>query len=123
MRKLYGVELEPIDFGWTMNKTVEEMLTELKIFDRDEEPNVKMDYEDFWKLWEETKIFAHNRLGWEVEFREKPEVAFVPTRGNGIDINFKPIFIFKQDNNGISFIVSPINIGFLFPEHKIEESR
>ena len=123
MKKLYGVQLEPIDFGWSMNRTVDEMLIELKNFNREEEPNVKMEYEKFWKLWEETKIFAHNQLGWEVDFREVPEVAFVPVRGNGIDIDFEPIFIFKQDNNGTSFVVSPINIGFLFADNEVMESR
>ena len=123
MKKLYGVQIEPIDFGWGLNKTVDEILVELKESGKDEYVDVKMDYGVFWKLWEEVKIFAYNSLGWEVDFREKPEVIFVPTLIDGINIDFKPIFIFKQDNNGISFVVSPINIGFLFPDDKIEESR
>lgn len=122
MKKLYGIQLEPIDFGWTMNRTVEEMLTELKTLDRDKYFNEKMDYEKFWQLWEQTKIFAHNQLGWEVEFREEPEVAFVPVLGNSIDINFEPIFIFKQDNNGLSFVVSPVDISCFFPNKTIVES-
>ena len=49
-------------------------------------------------------------IGWEGDFRAPPHICFVPYPDEAC---FKKIFVWKQDNNGSTFIASEIPLPWL----------
>ena len=97
-------DLIPIDFGWEHVKSVKETLSaiassheEFNHPDGLNTANAKL----FLEAWESAKVAASER-GWEGDFRQDPAVFWLPS-GHDFDYGF----VFKQDNNGITFVVSP----------------
>lgn len=96
--------LPPIDHGWQHLKTVKETLA--LIAKSDDEMHGAGDFDSdeitsFMRRWESAKEAAKDH-GWEGDFRGQPRVFWIPSE-NEFDVGF----VFKQDNNGTTFVVSP----------------
>lgn len=107
----YVYELPPVDNGWFFSKTVDEvahLLSEIHTKEKLEgvpvhnvfSPSVN----DFIRDWESAK-HAASEHGWEGDFRSTDQrvVFAIPHEGD-----FQIGFVFKQHNNGSTFVVSPV---------------
>ena len=109
-------DIAPIDFGWENLKTVRETasvflergsLSSSRINDID-----TSDLEDFLRYWKSAKDAASTK-GWEGDFRNEPVVMWIPN-----DSEFKCGFAFKQDSNGTTFVISPVEMPWLEDQNK-----
>ncbi|WP_322997914.1 hypothetical protein [Castellaniella sp.] len=106
---VYGVG--PIDFGWDHLKTVEETarsLGEGEAMDKLQGWGGTTDpgLDEFLQGWNSAQNAARDH-GWEGDFRHDPVVFWVPGESN-----FQFGFAFKQDNNGTTFVVSPVELPY-----------
>jgi hypothetical protein len=92
---IYAYTLSPIDIGWENLKTVKETL--LFLFD-----TCSPFFDKFASEWDHAKTLAKEN-GWDGDFRTDPAVFWIPTQ----ELEFAYGFVFKQNNNGDTFIVSP----------------
>jgi hypothetical protein len=103
---LHVYEILPIDFGWEHCPTVENYFASLakEVFHgyapSDELTKFKDDFERAQKL--------ARQKGWGGDFRGDPHVFMVP-----VELEFTYAFAWKQDNNGTTFIVSPVELPHL----------
>jgi hypothetical protein len=107
-------EVPPIDIGWGNLKTVQE--TAASLLATSGEGTQKNDIDDsnlqsFLRSWESAKEAAGQK-GWEGDFRLEPVVIWVPN-----DTEFNYGFVFKQDNNGTTYVVSPVEMPWLESEY------
>ena len=102
----YTYEIPPIDFGWGSLKTVKETLLEMF-----EDENQEDSLDIFALDWRESQLSARKK-GWEGDFRCGPKVFWIPMNGDKMVYGF----VFKQDNNGITFVVSPVPLPWLETE-------
>lgn len=93
--------LAPVDFGWDYLKTVAETLADITTNSSWSDDLPVGEIEEFMKSWEDAKNLARVH-GWEGDFREDPRVFWLPS-----EHTFVYGFVFKQDNNGTTFVVSP----------------
>lgn len=96
--------IPPIDFGWQHLKSVSETLSDLSQADYEVAVQGDIDNQtvrEFLEGWESAKEAAAE-VGWEGDFRGHPCVFWLPSE---YDCEFG--FVFKQDNNGTSFVISP----------------
>lgn len=106
-------ELVPIDFNWDLLPTVESVAVTLAKIEAEnlvrygEDSSPGLSYSEFIDLWESAKIAAAE-VGWEGDFRHPPCVLWQP-----VDDAFRPGFVIKQDNNGDTFVVSPVPLPHL----------
>lgn len=106
-------ELVPIDFNWEHLPTVESVAVNLARIEAESQIRFGKDcsaglsYSEFIDLWESAKIAATTE-GWEGDFRHPPCVLWQP-----VDDAFRPGFVIKQDNNGTTFVVSPVPLPHL----------
>lgn len=108
----YVYDIIPIDFGWERLKTVKETLSLLADSDSNEFDAPKHDINDktvrdFIDMWASAKEAAAAK-GWEGDFRHNPCVFWLPS-----EMDFVCAFVFKQDNNGTTFVVSPVPLPWL----------
>ena len=107
---MYTYHIAPIDFGWENLKTVAETASRLGALKAEgravagEHGYAELDVDDFLSDWEAAKNLADGE-GWEGDFRQGPVVFWVPHEDG-----FKYGFAFKQDNNGSTFVVSPVRM-------------
>lgn len=102
---MYVYEIAPIDFCWEMLHSVEDVAATLARSDAAELtgkgscglPNC----DEFFARWEHAKIVA-GEAGWAGDIRTGPAVFWIPC-----DSAFDYGFVFKQDTNGITYVVSP----------------
>lgn len=104
--------LPPIDNHWEYLKTVEETAKELAaIHARERVARVDfgstVTFQSFIDDWDSAQDAA-GANGWEGDFRQDPRVFWVPFDGE-----FSYGFTFKQDNNGTTFVVSPVALPHL----------
>jgi hypothetical protein len=104
----------PIDFGWQHLRTVEETLRAIMADANDAEQleNEGLNSNGaaaFLAAWDSAKSAATSKK-WEGDFREEPAVFWLPAEGD-----FDYAFVFKQDNNGDTFVVSPHKLPWLLP--------
>lgn len=111
----YAYGVGPIDWNWVRLKTLKETLTdivnsnELDSF-TDQDDGVAVDeVRDFLSNWEAAKLLAAEK-GWEGDFRVGPYVFWLPSETKN---SFVYGFVFKQDNNGMTFVVSPEPLSWL----------
>lgn len=103
----------PIDFGWEYLQPVDEVAAQLA---RDKSgvaeptflsalPGLRKFLDDF-----ENALRAARHEGWEGDFRgaATPRVLWIPGA-----IKFDYAFVWKQDNNGTTFVVSPVEMPWL----------
>lgn len=105
-------ELAPIDGGWRYLQTVEALGQQLAVEYSDAElngtPVMELpEWPDFATAWRSAKDAAYS-AGWEGDFRGKPVVFWVPAESE-----FTYGFVFKQDNNGTTYVVSPVELPHL----------
>ena len=71
---------------------------------------------DLWETtWERAKTAAKS-IGWEGDIREGPYVSMCPVPDYEEDVYDNDGYFFiawKQDNNGITFIASPVPLAYL----------
>lgn len=107
-------EIAPIDLGWEHLKTVRE--TAAILLQRSETTSRENDIDAsdlhvFLRSWESAKDAASDK-GWEGDFRHEPVVMWIPN-----DTEFNYGFVFKQDNNGTTYVVSPVEMPWLESEY------
>lgn len=110
----YVYNIHPIDWGWSNLKTVSQTISDFaKSKDMRDTPNpVPNDLDEeliksFLGMWEAAKEKAKEK-GWEGDFRDEPCVFWLPT-----EQYFDYGFVFKQENNGSTFVVSPYPLSWL----------
>lgn len=66
-----------------------------------------LDIQEFLANWDSAKVAAKD-AGWEGDFREPPMVFWLPC-----ETECRYGFAFKQENNGSTFVVSPLALPWL----------
>lgn len=103
-------ETPPVDIGWEDLRTVQE--TAGVLVARMQSTGVKNDVDasalhSFLAAWTSAKDAASSK-GWEGDLRIEPVVFWVPN-----DTEFSYGFVLKQDNNGTTYVVSPVPMPWL----------
>lgn len=103
----HAYEIPPIDINWEFLRTVEETATILagqlaKERARGENFGATVDFDGFIGSWESAQQAATD-AGWEGDFRRDPVVFWIPD-----DSDFLFGFVIKQDNNGTTYVISPV---------------
>lgn len=91
--------LGAIDIGWEHLPTVTDTIHQLSQQTEDGLDTSRLT--TFLKEWEQAKKLAKKKR-WEGDFRIPPRVFFLPN-----EVKFEYGFVFKQDNNGTTFVISP----------------
>jgi hypothetical protein len=95
--------LGPIDHDWEKLKTVRATVADIANYEDEfsEAHDLNSDaVRSFLESWESAKSAA-SRHGWEGDFRHDPYVFWLPS-----ETGFDHGFVFKQDNNGTTFVLS-----------------
>lgn len=103
-------EVQPIDYGWHHLTTVRETLGMLGVPCEGSDPREGVDSSAalaFLQGWESAKDAAV-AAGWEGHFRLEPRVFWLPAA-----LSMVHGFVFKQDHNGRTFVVSPLPLAYL----------
>lgn len=103
-------EIPPIDMGWENLRTVREHVSFLAEKMQGSAAKNDVDAADlhsFLAAWESAKDAASSK-GWEGDLRIEPVVFWVPD-----DAEFSYGFVLKQDNNGTTYVVSPVRMPWL----------
>ena len=102
----YAYEIIPIDFGWEHCPTVEEYYASLA---KDEFHGYtrKDALAQFKRDFARAKELASDK-GWEGDIRGDAHVFMVPAENE-----FLYGFAWKQDNNGTTYVVSPVKLPHL----------
>lgn len=107
----YVYELGPIDHNWERLQSVRSAMRAIGADDADQRfessPFDGLAVDEFLSSWEGAKGAAA-RAGWEGDFRQDPVVFWVPD-----SVQFRYGFTFKQDNNGTTWVVSPVELTHL----------
>lgn len=110
----YCYAIMPIDYGWDNLETIGSVAAKfakqdalLAVAEDKYEPRK---LSSFWEALKRSYELARS-AGWEGDFRstDGPRVFFVP----GIDNDMEFGFVWKQDNNGTTFVVSPYEFPWL----------
>jgi hypothetical protein len=105
--------LAPIDFGWGQIQTVQ-FVVDLEIqrmlaHDRGLEADFEaLSLPEFLQQFEDSRQLAIS-LGFDGILREEPRVFWMPD-GSG---DFCCGFVFKQNENGITYVISPVQLPWL----------
>ncbi|CRN68984.1 hypothetical protein AX279_17715 [Pseudomonas sp. J237] len=104
-------EILPVDFGWEHLRTVQQTLADITSAPETiSDESQKLDLSEalqFSAKWEAAKTAAREH-GWEGDFRHDPRVFWLPG-----ETKFDLAFVFKQDNNGTTYVVSPVVLPWL----------
>ena len=107
----YTYCLPPIDYGWSHLRTVAETVAAIFAGDDADSDGEEVAQGDvvsskavraFLDWWELAKARLKSEGYWEGDFRGAPCVFWLPAEGD-----FEYGFVFKQSNNGTTFVVSP----------------
>lgn len=106
----HGYHVAPIDLGWNDLLTVDAYV---KQYVDAGYPNsdVKEVRQYFTTLMARIEKVATESLLWEGDFREVPHIFHLPT-----EIEFSVGIVFKQDNNGSTFLFSPVELPWIKEE-------
>lgn len=108
-------DVSPIDYGWAWMPTVEDVAAqyakhdaELLIGDDKDEGRL---HDNFISELQGA-MDAARKEGWEGDYRgdSRPRVLFLPANEGGTFIH---AFAWKQDNNGSTFVISPVPMVWL----------
>lgn len=103
----FTYRIQPIDVLWENLKSVTQTVDALVNESPMPEKNYLIYVQRFLNAWEAAQESA-KAVGWEGDFRLSPVVFWLPGDG-GFDYGFA----FKQDNNGDTFVVSPVPMPWL----------
>ncbi|MDF2784473.1 MAG: uncharacterized protein K0S95_1008 [Pantoea eucrina] len=103
--------IAPIDWNWDFMDTVEQTVAKMAEksaldFPHGDEHRLS-EVKQFINDWEQARNLAYAGM-WEGDYREPPKVFWIPD-----DHSFTYAFVWKQDNNGTTFIVSPVPLPHL----------
>lgn len=111
----YVYSLWPIDHGWEfltpLNKFIEQIGTSealVKVLHGDAGYIEHISIAQLSADWQSAKTAAAHH-GWEGDITAGPGVFMVPTN----DFGFLHGFAFKQQNNGMTFVISPCKLAWL----------
>lgn len=105
---MFVYEVGPIDNAWEYCPTVTEFaknIVDLELIDNFF--GFRYYFEGFSNDFLKAKKLA-SEIGWEGDFREEARVFLIPTHDC-----FEYGFVWKQDNNGTTFVVSPVELPHL----------
>ena len=117
---LYGYKFFVIDHGWDNLVKVDDFLKKTidnKFSFHDEDIELFQEYiSKITQHFKQAKVLA-TELGWEGDFNFGPSVFFLtdPSRN---DMSFG--FVFKQYNNGMTFVISPVQLEHLYEYENVE---
>ncbi len=105
--------ISPIDIGWHNLPTVQEVA--LKFAEEDVMAKLSAttsenDSADFFLRNFEIAKSCASSLNWDGDFRSEPRVLWLPSEAEGC---FLYGFVWKQNHNGDTFIISPIKLPWL----------
>jgi len=112
----FGYHISPIDMGFRFLWTVDQFRDQLRLEDIDQhgtfgrlyrEPITLNGLDRFELDFEGAKHLARDH-GWEGDYREGPFVMPVL-----IELEVGYAFVWKQDNNGSTFVLSPVPLPYL----------
>lgn len=106
MTTIYSYELPPLDYGWFSMITVQDYYKSL--FDEFQDSEIALAEINKTKKFIDSALKRARQKGWEGDFRNGPHVFLLPGDGSMI-----PAIIWKQDNNGTTFVASPIKLLWL----------
>jgi hypothetical protein len=110
---MFAYSIGPIDYGWEHLPLVENVMARMY---HDHLKNVVRFGEDIEHANPADIVVAFvkarelaRKIGWEGDFRDDatPRVFWVP---NEQDFKFDYGFVWKQDNNGQTFVISPVRM-------------
>jgi len=112
INNFYTYRIEPLDFGWDFLTSVKEHLKDIVASIYSKAPlDTETPINDFLRAYRSATETA-KLIGWEGDFRNDPCVTFVPDGDYGFG-GLARIFIFKQDNNGDTFVLSEVRLNYL----------
>ena len=97
-------QVGPIDYGWHHLRTVRETLEVFAVPCEGSDPREGVDTTAalaFLRHWDDAKETAL-AAGWDGHFRLEPRVVWLP---QALEMAYG--FVFKQDHNGATFVLSP----------------
>lgn len=112
----FGYHISPIDMGFRFLWTVDQFRDQLRLEDIGQhatfgrlyrEPITLNGLDRFELDFERAKHLARDQ-GWEGDFREGPFVMPVL-----VELEVSYAFVWKQDNNGSTFVLSPVPLPYL----------
>jgi hypothetical protein len=111
----FAYQIPPIDIGWDFLPTVKEFASRLgaqqALFKaehgRQADEGLEITLDEFLSRWESAQSAA-SAVGWDGDFRREPVVFLIPD-----ETNFEYGFVIKQDNNGSTFVMSPVHLPHL----------
>lgn len=106
--------ISPIDFRWEHLPTVEDVSATLAREDaRDAKDNMAHRSAPEASLFIEsfqTAMALARKSGWEGDFLGEPHVLWLPAGDGG---TFDYAFVWKQENNGTTYVVTPYQLPWL----------
>lgn len=112
--KWHTYAITPIDLCWDSLSTVQETAARLgaesakaRAAGESDYPYDGPDIDGFLADWLSAQEAA-SEAGWEGDFRNEPVVFWVPS-----ETNFAYGFVIKHDNNGDTFVMSPVPLPHL----------
>ena len=104
MNDWIAYHIAPIDFGWGLLLRVEEFAARVKGHEEAAYTSSQLRLD-----LDKAKELAR-AVGWEGDFRKgyEPRVLMLPD-----EVEMKYAFVWKQENNGSTFVVSPIELPWL----------
>jgi hypothetical protein len=105
----HAYALYPIDYGWPFLHTVTEAMNKVGQGEDFEEGTDYVAIMAFVRRFDSAQEAAVG-IGWHGDFREEARVFWLPS---GYGTMFTSAFVWKQDDHGISFVISPHPLPFL----------
>lgn len=101
-------EIGPIDLRWERLQTVDEVRATLAAEQASgEAASHTFDLSTLERAWQDAQDAAYD-AGWAGDFRNEPVIFWVPAESE-----FDFGFVIKQDNNGVTYVVSPVEFPHL----------
>ena len=106
----------PIDWGWEHLQSVQDVARQIAGDNAAERAGLngaeagyydEISVDQFLSDWQAARNLAATK-GWEGDIRQGPVVFWIPD-----ETGFRYAFAFKQDNNGTTFIVTPVKMPWL----------
>ena len=118
---LHGYQFFVIDHLWELARTVDQFFkNSIDLYPP------KSNFDEFQSMlsvatakWKYAQQLA-NELGWEGDFVGEPRIFCLPDpRGMTLDYGF----VFKQYNNGMTYVISPIYLDYIAEFENVEYKR
>jgi hypothetical protein len=114
---MYVYNMEPIDCwdGWTLVKDYKFGCGDLP----EDERSPFLTKKEFEDLYLKAQKIAKAFYGWDGDVRTGPFISGIPAFPG--DCSPQILIGWKQDNNGITFVASPVRLTWLDPDDTLED--